>query len=578
MLISMPRFILIFSVYRSGYDNLDRVSLVANLGHIEWLGNKLVIPTNIRQSLNHPMKQIPFFLLTIFICCFFTSLIAGDSMPRILIIGDSISIGYTPYVNEMFQGRAEVVHNPGNAQHTGTGLEKIDEWLGDGNWDVIHFNWGLWDLCYRHPESTNQGRRDKERGALTTSLNTYESNLETLVARLQQTGAKLIWGNTSFVPEGELGRIKGDELNYNRAAARVMSRHGISINDIRSLTAAFEPDLFNAPGDVHYLPEGYQNLGIQVVNTIEKVLPELVFKVGLIGLDTSHVTAFTSRFNDPANPNHIPGARVVAAFKGGSPDIPSSRDRIEGFTQILQEQYRVKLYDSIEEMCRHVDAVMLESVDGRPHLEQVIPVFEAGLPVFIDKPIAGSLKDAITIYKLAKKYDVPCWSASSVRFDEGIAGVAEAAKGELKGAISYGPATLEEHHPDFYWYGIHPTEALFTVMGPGVKTVSRSFTPDSDVITGIWNNGTLGLVYGIRNSKRDYKVIAFGTEEIVEETRLGDYTPMLREVVQFFRTGKSPVPLEETIEIYAFMEAADESKRRGGAPVELDEVLKTNGW
>ena len=519
-------------------------------------------------------------LLLIFGCWygFCMPLSVAETLPRILIIGDSISIGYAPYVVEMFQGRAEVIHNKGNAQHTGIGLEKIDTWLGDELWDVIHFNWGLWDLCYRHPESPNQGNRDKERGTLTTTLETYEANLEKLVRRLKQTGAKLIWANTSFVPEGEFGRIHGDELNYNAVAAKVMSLHGIPTNDLRSLTASFDPALFRAPGDVHYIPTGSQILGTQVVNTLERALPELVFKVGLIGLDTSHVTAFTGRFNETDNPNHVPGARVTAAFKGGSPDIASSADRIDGFTKTLTEEYGVQLYDSIEEMCEHVDAVLLESVDGRPHLEQVIPVFKAGLPVFFDKPIAGSLKDAIQIYKLSKKHNVPCWSSSSLRYYPGVVEVAEASKGDLKGAISYGPATIEPTHPDFFWYGIHPTEALFTVMGQGVKSVTRSFTPDNDVITGTWGDGKIGVVYGIRNSKRDYKVIAFGTDKIVEQTQGGDYTPMLREIVQFFRTGKSPVPLEETIEIYAFMEAADESKRQGGAPVELDTVLKANGY
>ena len=526
----------------------------------------------------HPMKVLQSLLSSLSLFGLAGALWAESALPRVLIIGDSISLGYTPHVQEMFQGRAEVLHNPGNAQHTGTGLEKMDAWLGEEDWDVIHFNWGLWDLCYRHPDSPNQGRRDKERGTLTISLEDYEANLEKLVRRLMKTGAQLIWANTSYVPEGELGRIQGDELNYNRAAARVMARHGVPINDIHSLTASFDSALFRAPGDVHYVAEGSRRIGIQVVNTIEKMLPDLVFKVGLIGLDTSHVTAFTSRFNDLENENHVPGARVTAAFKGGSPDIASSANRIEGFTKTLTEEYGVKLYDTIEEMCRHVDVVMLESVDGRPHLEQVIPVLEAGLPVFIDKPIAGSLKDAIQIYKLAEQHKVPCWSSSSLRFYPGVVEVAEAEKGDLKGAMSYGPATLEPSHPDFFWYGIHPTEALFTVLGPGVKTVTRSFTPDNDVITGIWQDGKIGVVYGIRNSKRAYKVTAFGTDKIVEQSRGGDYTPMLREVVQFFRTGQVPVPLEETIEIYAFMEAADESKRRGGAPVALDEVLRANGW
>lgn len=525
------------------------------------------------------MKHQRFFFLIVLLMHAPIALFAADrnSPSRILIIGDSISLGYTPFVEEMFQGRADVVHNPGNAQHTGTGLEKIDEWLGDGKWDIIHFNWGLWDLCYRHPESRNPGNRDKQRGTLTTTLEAYKSNLEILVKRLKQTGATLIWGNTSYVPAGEDGRIEGDELNYNQAAAQVMARHGIPVNDIRELTATFDTALFRGPGDVHYTTAGYQTIAVEVVNAIEQAAPDLVFKVGLIGLDTSHVIAFTSRFNDLNHEDHVPGAKVVAAFKGGSPDIPSSADRVDGYTKTLTEDFAVKLYDTIEEMCEHVDAVMLESVDGRPHLEQILPVFKAGLPVFIDKPIAGSLKDAITIHQWAQDYGVPCWSSSSLRFYPGVVDVATAEIGELKGAISYGPATLEPTHPDFFWYGIHPTEALFTVMGPGVQTVSRSFTPDNDVITGIWQSGAIGVVYGIRNSKRAYKVTAFGTDEIAEQTRGGNYTPMLREIVQFFRTKKAPVPLKETIEIYAFMEAADESKRRGGSPVRVADVLRANG-
>lgn len=303
-----------------------------------------------------------------------------------------------------------------------------------------------------------------------------------------------------------------------------------------------------------------------------------VIRIGLIGLDTSHVTAFTSRFNDPEHKNHVPGAKVVAAFKGGSPDIPASADRIEKFTQTLVDDYGVKLYSTIEEMCQNVDAVMLESVDGRPHLEQARPVFAAGKPIFIDKPLAGSLRDAIEIYKLAKSTGVPCWSSSSLRFYPGVVEVAEADAGEVRGAISYGPASIEPNHPDLFWYGVHPTESLFTVLGTGCQTVARTHTENTDVVTGTWDDGKVGVLYGLRNQKTGYKVTKFGTKAIVEQKSGGDYTPMLKEVVQFFKTGVAPVPLETTIEIFAFMEAADESKRQGGAPVSLAEVLEANGW
>ncbi len=305
--------------------------------------------------------------------------------------------------------------------------------------------------------------------------------------------------------------------------------------------------------------------------------PGQVFRVGLIGLDTSHVTAFTSRFNDPKGKNHVPGAKVVAAFKGGSPDIPSSAERIDKFTETLVKQYGVKLYDTVEEMCEHVDVVMLESVDGRPHLEQAIPVIKARKPMFIDKPIAGSLRDAIEIYKLAKKYRTPIWSSSSLRFYPGVQEVANAPYGDLTAAVSYGPCSLEPSHPDLFWYGIHGTEALFTVMGTGCETVVRTSTENTDVVTGTWKDGKAGTFIGLRGA-RGYSVTAFGTKKVVAQSKGGDYTPMLVECVKFFQTGKPPVSMEETIEIYAFMEAADESKRRGGCPVKVTDVLRANGW
>ena len=184
----------------------------------------------------------------------------GGDIPRILIIGDSISLGYTPFVQEILQGKAEVFHNPGNAQHTGTGLEKIAEWLGDGKWDVIHFNWGLWDLCYRNPEVKNVGNRDKVNGTLTHTLEQYEQNLRGLVEIMRSTGALLIWCSTTPVPEGEAGRFKGDELKYNRAAARIMEENGIPINDLHSLALLRIPEIQSAEGNVHFTREGSRYL------------------------------------------------------------------------------------------------------------------------------------------------------------------------------------------------------------------------------------------------------------------------------------------------------------------------------
>lgn len=300
-------------------------------------------------------------------------------------------------------------------------------------------------------------------------------------------------------------------------------------------------------------------------------------KIGLIGLDTSHVIAFTELINNPANRNHVPGGKVVVAFKGGSPDIESSRTRVDGYTKQLQEKYGVKIVSTIEELCREADAVMLTSVDGRPHLEQARPVIKAGKPLFIDKPLAGSLADAVTILRLCEEAKVPVFTSSAYRYYDSLTELKKTDVGEIKGAISYGPCSYEEHHPDLFWYGVHPTEALFTVMGTGCETVSRVATKDTDVVTGVWNGGRVGTLRGLRNANTPHKVILFGTKAVAEQKGGGDYAPLLREVMTFFQTGKSPIDPRETLEMFAFMEAADESKRQGGKPVKISEVLEKAG-
>ena len=300
-------------------------------------------------------------------------------------------------------------------------------------------------------------------------------------------------------------------------------------------------------------------------------------KIGIIGLDTSHVTAFTELLNNPQNKQHVSGGKVVAAFKGGSPDIESSASRVDGYTKQLQEKYGVSIVPTIEELCQKVDAVLLESVDGRPHLEQVRPVIAARKPVFIDKPVAGSLKDAITIFKLAREAKVPCFTSSSYRFYDSLVELKKTDVGEVKGAISYGPSHFEPHHPDFFWYGIHPTEALFTIMGTGCESVVRTSAADEDEVTGVWRDGKLGTLRALRGGATPDQTIVFGSKTVAAQKGSGDYTPLVREIIKFFQTGTPPVSMEESLEIYAFMEAADESKRQGGCPVKVSDVIRKNG-
>lgn len=303
-------------------------------------------------------------------------------------------------------------------------------------------------------------------------------------------------------------------------------------------------------------------------------------RIGLIGLDTSHSEQFTLRLNDPANPNHVPGARVVAAFPCASPDLPESSSRIEGFTATLRDKFGVKMLGSIAEVCAATDAVMILSVDGRPHLDQAKQVIACGKPLFLDKPVAASLKDAVEIYKLAEAAKVPLLSASATRWWPGVVEVANSEKLAARAALSYGPAPVLPHHPDLFFYGIHSAEALFTVMGSGCLSVERTSAPDVSVVTGLWEGGRLGTLYALHTlpmGSTDYKLIRFGQEKITEQASQGDYTPLLREIIKFFQTRQPPLTARQTLEIYAFMEAAQESKRQQGRPIILRDVLQKAG-
>ena len=297
-------------------------------------------------------------------------------------------------------------------------------------------------------------------------------------------------------------------------------------------------------------------------------------KAGIIGLDTSHVVAFAGLLNAESPKPEVAGVRIVAAYPGGSPDIPSSRDRVAGFTKDLKERYGVAIVGSIDELLQQVDVVLLESVDGRPHLEQARPVFKARKPIFIDKPVAGSLADAIAIFDLARETGTPCFSTSSLRYAPGIVALqGKGSVGEVIGCDTFGPCALEEHHPDLFWYGVHGVESLYTIMGTGCESVSRTHTESTDLAVGIWKGGRIGTFRGLRKGPYKYGGTVFGMKGNAPVGDYGGYAPLVVEMVKFFKTGKAPVAAEETIEIFAFMEAADESKRQGGKPVTIESVM-----
>lgn len=300
---------------------------------------------------------------------------------------------------------------------------------------------------------------------------------------------------------------------------------------------------------------------------------EKLIRVGIIGLDTSHAPAFTKILNDPNAKPDVAGCRVVAAYPHGSPDIESSTRRIPGYTEQLRKM-GVKIVDSIPDLLKQVDCVLLETNDGRPHLDQARQVIDAGKPVFIDKPIAGSLEDTIKIFQYAAQKQVPVFSSSSLRYMSKAQQVRSGKHGKVLGAFTYSPCSLEKTHPDLFWYGIHGVEILYTVMGPGCETVSRSSTKDFDVVTGVWSDGRIATFRGIRAGKSGYGGTAFCEKGIIDLGTYEGYRPLLVEIVQFFQTGKPPVDAQETIELYAFMAAADRSRENGGKPVAIKDLLK----
>lgn len=298
-------------------------------------------------------------------------------------------------------------------------------------------------------------------------------------------------------------------------------------------------------------------------------------RIGIIGLDTSHAPAFAKLFNSEAPSAHVVNQRVTHAFPGGSDDIEKSYSRVPEYTKQLSEM-GIKIVGSIDEMLPEVDAVMLLSLDGRKHLEQALPLFKARKPVFIDKPLGGSLADCLAIKKIADKYQSRWFTSSSLRYSSEMIRYREEAdrKSSVLGAISWGPCSLEKTHPDLFWYGVHGVEMLYTVMGTGCEKVTRIATEGTDVAVGVWENGRIGEFRGIRSGASGYGLVVFGQQAIEIGGKYDGYGPLADRIGMFFRGTYEGVNPTESLEMFTFMEAADESKRQGGKPISLKEVFK----
>lgn len=296
-------------------------------------------------------------------------------------------------------------------------------------------------------------------------------------------------------------------------------------------------------------------------------------RLGIIGLDTSHSSAFTTLINGDTGGIAFAGFEVVAAYPYGSKTIASSYERIPKVQQEVEE-YGVSIVSSISDLLAQVDAVLLETNDGNLHLEQALQVFKAGKPVFIDKPIGATLAQTLAIVKLAQRYQIPLFSSSALRFSQKTMELRNGKHGKVLGADCYSPASNEASHADLFWYGIHGVETLFTVMGSGCETVSALSTNDADLAIAIWKDGRMGSFRGMRQGKSAYGGTVWCEKQVVQAGGYEGYAVLLENILRFFRTQQSPVAIEETLEIYTFMEAFNESKRQGGKPVSLQAVYE----
>lgn len=294
-------------------------------------------------------------------------------------------------------------------------------------------------------------------------------------------------------------------------------------------------------------------------------------KIGIIGLDTSHSPAFIKHINAENPEEAFKGFEVVAAYPYGSKAIKSSHDRIDGYTEEAKK-YGVKITSSIEELLSMVDCVMLETNDGNLHLEQAELVFKAKKKMFIDKPIGANLAQTIAIVELSKKYNSSFFSSSTLRFSKNTKEIRDGVHGNVIGADCYSPATNEPSHADLYWYGIHGVETLFTVMGKGCLSVQATSTDGSDAAIGTWEDGRLGVFRGIRDGAQAFGGTVICQKKAVQAGGYEGYAKLLENILIFFKTEVSPVEMSETLEIYTFMEATNESKRQGGKPVKMKDV------
>lgn len=346
-------------------------------------------------------------------------------------------------------------------------------------------------------------------------------------------------------------------------------------------------------------------LAVFCVAVLHAESPEPV-KVGILGLDNYQGLAYAEIFNSPKATGDLAGVRVVAAFPSGSDDYPESAALIErwksSFTRfgnpqekgVFKDYHPVEMVDSIDALLAKCDAVMIMSLDGRLHLKQAEPVLKAGRRLYIGRPLAASLADAAAILKLVESTKTPCFSSSQHRYSPGFIGMRNHPEvGKVLGCDVYGGFELKGAKADEFIRPLHSIETIYTIMGPGVISVSCTSTPTVESYTMIWNDGRVGTYRGIKEGKVKYSATVFGDAGVSTAGIYGHGVPeqgvvptkdkymgyegIAHEIAKFFKGGPTPVAASETLEIFAVLQAAELSKAQNGAVVRTADVLKSVG-
>jgi predicted dehydrogenase len=297
-----------------------------------------------------------------------------------------------------------------------------------------------------------------------------------------------------------------------------------------------------------------------------------MIRIGIVDFDTSHVVAFTQRLNhiDIAPEHWVESeCRVTMGWPGTSAMMP---ERIPGFLEKVSA-YGVQIVGRPEDLLGNIDAVLIESQQGSRHEERARPFLEAGLPTFVDKPFAGNVAQADAMIALAEKHGAPLMSASALRY---AVEVQEALRlreqhGPILSADVWTACALHEGNPGLLHYGVHGVEMLYALMGTGCQEVRTIFQPGGEVVVGVWEDGRIGTVRGIRDGQYGFGcAVHYEKGHYAAPVTSGTYySELLKRIADLFTTGNPPIPYAELREVMAFMDAALVSPEQGGAPVAL---------